>query len=180
MKRHPCETVRTSCFCKREHQKKQDKPFGRTEIQGFRGGTDDDSELNLWSVRAVMRIYRTSHVLLHGYLRNVTREESLGRPFSGEQRADRRPDVVVACLKAFAVVRACNRRPRAVRRLTATWASFSPERAIFHLLKLSQLKEAVNGGQGRRRFIVPTKRSSPHGEDKHRMDCTNGLYEWTS
>ena len=124
-----------------------------------------------------MRIYRTSHVLLHGYLRNVTREESLGRPFSGEQRADRRPDAVVACLKAFAVVRACNLRPRAVRRLTATWASFSPERAIFHLLKLSQLKEAVNGGQGRRRFIVPTKRSSPHGEDKHRMDCTNGHLE---
>ncbi len=52
------------------------------------------------------------------------RRQTSGVRFLGSRTPTGRPDTVLAFVKPVSVVRTCTRRVRAVRLLTATWASF--------------------------------------------------------
>ena len=53
------------------------------------------------------------------------RRQTSGVRFLGSRTPTRRPETILAFAKPVSVVRTCTRRVRAVRLLTATWASFS-------------------------------------------------------
>ena len=125
-------TPHASTNLKRLRLRKSKGRFAPTEMRC--GKQDADAEWNLMDCPCchalVPDITCTPSRLL---AERADRRQTSGVRFLGSRSAKRRLDTSLACTKPVSVVRTCIRCVRAVRPLTATWASFAQERTIRQL-----------------------------------------------